>query len=92
MIDKRIVYSVHGTWWDSINKAGKTSSGLPCCPLCGSVLFEIDSEQEWYEAAQKYEDAGHPGYVDMLRWSRGKCFPNLIALELAYEAYRRAIT
>lgn len=27
--DTRIVYSISGTWWDSIDKIAKTPSGLP---------------------------------------------------------------
>jgi hypothetical protein len=82
--DTRIVYSVSGTWWDSIAKVAKDSSGLPRCPHCGSVLFEMDSEEPWWAGARRYEADGHPGYVDMITWGRGKCFPNLPALEAAY--------
>lgn len=89
-IDTRIVYSVHGTWWDSIGKVGKNASGLPCCPHCGSVLFEMESEEPWWRGAQKYEDDGHPGYVDMMKWARSQCFPNMAALEAAYAEHLKS--
>jgi hypothetical protein len=86
MADTRIVYSAHGTWWDSISKAATKPSGLPCCPVCGSVLFEMDSEEPWWDGACRYEADGHPGYVGMMEWGRGKCFPSLPALKSAYLA------
>lgn len=84
MTDTRIVYSVHGTWWDSIDKVATNLGGLPCCPHCGSVLFEMDDEAAWFRGADAYEADGHPGYVEMLKWGRGKCFPDMAALEAAY--------
>lgn len=91
MKDARIVYSARGTWWDSIDKVGLTPPGasghrLPCCPHCGSMLFEMDGEDQWWAGAERYEKDGHPGYVDMVKWGRGKCFPNYAALEAAYKA------
>lgn len=83
MIDDRIVYSAHGTWWDSIDKIALTKSGLPCCPHCGSVLFEM-TEWNWWAGVKKY-DQEHPGYWDMLTWARGRCFANLPAMQKAYE-------
>ena len=44
MKDQRVVYGANCTWWDTIDKISKTASGLPCCPRCGSVLFEIENE------------------------------------------------
>ena len=83
--DNRLVYSAHGTWWDHISKVA-TRNGLPVCPHCGSVLFEMDGESEWWAGAERYEAAGHPGYVAMIAWGRGKCFPSLAAQEPAYKA------
>lgn len=50
------------------------------------MLFEMDNEGQWFSGADRYEASGHPGYRKMLEWSRGKCFPNLGALETAYRA------
>lgn len=87
--DTRLVYSMRGTWWDSIANVALSSPGqpghrIPCCPCCGSPLFEMDSEDEWWAGVDKYEADGHPGYRAMTEWGRGKCFPNLAALESAY--------
>jgi hypothetical protein len=74
-VKKLIVYSVAGTWWDSIDKAGLTPSGLPCCPLCGSMLFEIE-EKDWMDGIDRMEKEV-PGYRKFWEWLRGKCFKNL---------------
>jgi hypothetical protein len=76
--DTRIAYGTHCTWWDSIHRVGRTDPGvkglsIPCCPHCGSTLFEFD----------------HPGYRRMMEWARGKCFPTMSALQSAYEKENR---
>ena len=94
MKDNRIVYGAGCVWWDSIDKAGNLNActdtkltntyGLPCCPHCGSVLFEVD-ENEWYKNIDEY-DKTHPGYKDLVKWMRGKCFKTL---ELARNEYEK---
>lgn len=59
--------------------------GLPCCPHCGGMLFEMASEEEWWTAARKLEADSHPGYVAFLTWARGKCFPTYEDATMAYE-------
>lgn len=90
MSDTRIAYGARCTWWGHIREVGhRTVSGdhpLPCCPHCRGMLFEMDNEGQWFSGADRYEASGHPGYRKMLEWSRGKCFPNLGALETAYRA------
>lgn len=83
--DTRIVSGARCTWWDSIDKAGKTSSGLPGCPHCGSPLFETSSIEAWNKGVQEYEAAGHPGYAKRIAWMRGKCYRNLDEANKAYE-------
>lgn len=93
MRDTRIVYGARCAWWDSIDRVGTISidsdsistGGLPCCPHCFSPLFETE-EDEWWAGAEKYEARGNAGYVDMLKWSRGKCFPSM---QRAFELYRK---
>lgn len=81
-----IVYGARCTWWDDISKVGKlVGTGLPCCPHCKSVLFQLEDEK-WFEGMKKYEAEGHPGYVAMIEWSRGKCFPSIEAIEAAWRA------
>lgn len=81
--DQRIVYGAHCTWWDSIQRVGRRGN-LPCCPHCGSPLFEMPSEAQFIDGARAYEASGHPAYVSKLTWARGKCFPGFAALEAEY--------
>lgn len=92
MTDQRIVYGARCMWWDSIDKVavkGGVPGGLPVCPHCGRSLFETTDEATWWSGVSKYEADGHPGYRVMIEWSRGKCFPDRLALEAAYRAAMR---
>jgi hypothetical protein len=84
------------TWWDGIEKAaslkGTGEHGLPCCPFCGSVLFQHEDEAAYLRGAPEYEADGHPGYVAMLKWARGKCFHDLSEMESTYAAERQQPT
>lgn len=73
--DPRIVYGARCTWWDSIDKVGRTGSGLPGCPHCGSPLFETPDEATWWAGVGAYERDGHPGYRELVEWGRGRCLP-----------------
>ena len=73
VMDKRIVYGVNCCWWDSIDKVAKTSNGLPCCPNCGGVLFEMEDEDHFMLGVKEYE-VHKPGYALFVKWLRGKCF------------------
>lgn len=86
--DTRIVCGARCCWWDSINKVGH-HQGLPCCPHCGSVLFEFPSEKEWFESVDKYEKAGNPGYRALIEWSRGKCFKTWLEAKAVFLAERQ---
>lgn len=87
--DGRIVYGSTCTWWDSIDKVRKTGAGLPCCPQCGGVLFEMDNEAAWWASIDRYErekrGARRYGYRAMMVWARGRCFVDFAALTAAYE-------
>lgn len=84
--DPRVVYGARCTWWDSIHKVAKTDTDppIPCCPHCGSVLFETENEASWFKSIDHYEASGHPGYRAMMEWSRGRCFKGLGDLAKAY--------
>ena len=84
--DGRVVYGARCSWWETIDKAATRHSGLPACPHCLGPLFEVENLREWWDGAARYEDDGHPGYVDFLRWDRGKCYPTLEAALLAHAA------
>lgn len=83
-----IVYGANCVWWDTIDKAGKTPEhngiSIPCCPHCGSVLFQIE-DSKWHDGVAAH-DAKNPGYADMIKWSQGKCFQSQYDCIAAYEA------
>lgn len=85
--DLRIVYGARCSWWDSIDKVATTTGlpgGLPVCPHCGSPLFEVGSETEWWAGVDQHESEREPGYRAFIEWLRGKCFPTLEAARAAY--------
>jgi len=90
MPDTRIVYGARCAWWDSIDKVGTTPTGLPACPHCGGVLFEVGTEAEWWLGVERHEAAGNDGYRAFVVWLRGKCFPTLEVAADAYQARTRA--
>ena len=71
--DGRIVYGARCTWWDSIDKVAKKPSGLPCCPHCGGVLFEVPTEADWWEQVDDYAAGTEPGYREFIEWLRSRC-------------------
>ncbi len=88
--DPRIVYSAGCSWWDSIENAtvnARSPHGLPACPGCGSPLFEIDSEAEWWRQVDHHAEVTEdPEYRPMIEWLRGKCFRSFPDARAAYEA------
>lgn len=84
--DPRIVYGAGCTWWGSIANAGKRN-GLPCCPHCGGVLFEVSGIEKWDGAVNAYAaKTGRSDYPAQIAFGRGKCFPNYAELEHAFKA------
>lgn len=67
-------------------KIGGPGSGLPCCPHCGSMLFQTP-ENDWWKGAKSH-DTTHPNYVRFLKWSaaQNRCWPNNT---MAAEAYNK---
>jgi hypothetical protein len=82
--DRRIVYGATCVWWDSIDKAAYgLRTGLPVCPHCGSVLFEVENIEVWNELIEK-ADEKEPGYKELLEWMRGRCFKTLDDARIAF--------
>lgn len=82
--DPRIVTGARCTWWDSIDKTSSTRvGGLPCCPFCGGVLFEVANEAEWWGQVDVYALA-NPGYRELIEFLRGRCFPDMDIARAAY--------
>lgn len=93
--DTRLAYGATCTWFGPIKEVHETKEGLPCCPFCAGILFELDTEAEWWQGIDKYENEGHPGYRAMWEWQRRQqvCFSarnGIAELEAAFrEAYSK---
>ena len=67
--DKRYVYSASCTFHGPISSVGSTGGKirLPCCPSCGSMLFEHESKEVWdrqiEEYATKKDDSDYPEFM-----------------------------
>ena len=94
--DGRFCYGAACTWFGSIHEVSSTKKhprhqqtindghDLPCCPICGGMLFEMQDEGEWWEGVDSFEKGSypfptarpHPGYRAMWEWQRAqkKCF------------------
>ena len=84
--DLRVAVGTRCTWWDSISRVGHLESGIPCCPVCGGVLYEYPSEQAWLEAvALLQHHRGRKDHRAMVIWGRGHCYPSQDLLRRAYE-------
>jgi hypothetical protein len=91
-LDPRIAYAANCTWWDSVAKAGSRNVrdgdavlGLPCCPICGSPLFEVPDEATWWAGVEAHEAAGNIGYRGYIEWMRGRCYPDdVTAVDVYY--------
>lgn len=88
MRDARIVYGARCMWWGSIDESATAGSGLPVTPCCGSPMFEVESEAEWWAQVDAHEErTGTRGYRQFIEWLRGRCYPTPdAALQAFYEA------
>ncbi len=100
--DTRYCYSATCSWHGPITEVGKTKPiegvlvkagnriippiSLPCCPFCGSMLFEMPTQKEWDEGASVHESQGHTHYVAFLAWTRlqKRCWPSLREASVKY--------
>lgn len=82
---ERVVYGARCTWWGLISEASAKPSGLPCCPHCGGVLFEVPSETEWWAGVDQAERDGRAGYRAFIEWLRGRCCATFDIAHATYE-------
>ena len=68
--DTRYVYGATCAWHGPIQEVGRIGSGLPACPHCGGVLFEVDTEEKWWAGVDAAEADGRPGYRKFIESNR----------------------
>jgi hypothetical protein len=81
----RVVFGASCCWWDGIEAAAQTATGLPCCPHCGGVLHELEEESWWRFARDHAAENKDPRYVEFLEWLRGQCFQHVDVARRAFE-------
>ena len=87
--DTRIVHGSACTYWGPIQSASRTRlDGLPGCPFCNRVLFEMKDEATFLSYAEQYEQAGNPGYVIFIKWLKGRRCYRTIETAMAIYAMR----
>lgn len=72
-----IAYGAMCSWYDDKAKVGHKESGLPCCPHCGGVLFEIERdvwERGVTERLAFTHVADRADYPQLVAWARGRCY------------------
>lgn len=61
-----------GYWTDDWAKLDNRN-GIPCCPSCKCPGMQITA-RDWFDGAQKYEDAGNPSYVEFVVTMKEVCY------------------
>jgi hypothetical protein len=80
--EQQIWYGLCTYWtddWDAL-KPTPENKGIPSCPECGSVGFQM-TRQEWNEGVAKYEADGNPGYTHFINNVKGNCMGKTTLLE-----------
>lgn len=62
-------------------------SGLPCCPDCGSVGYQVD-KGDWEEGVGKLE-AAEPGYAKFIAGVKELCHGKGISLGSLWEEHKK---
>lgn len=95
--DTRYAYGAVCSWSGPIQEVsttepksgvlGSSPVSIPCCPLCGGPLYEVDSKEQWDRQIAEFDADGHPGYIAFQEWivqmvSAGECFTRADKLEV----------
>lgn len=53
--------------------------GLPCCPFCKSVLFQIDEDKFWKDCVKYAKQTNSPNYPEFMLWlmKQPRCWPTV---------------
>jgi len=82
-IPEQIWYGLCTYWtddWDALTPTPE-NKGIPSCPECGSVGFQM-TVQEWNEGIKTYEADDNPGYGAFINELKGKCHGKTTLLQL----------
>ena len=83
-----IVYGATCVWWDDIENAVTLPSGLPCCPHCNGVLFQV-SREKWEDGVERFtKEKNDPQYPFLTAFMKGKCFKSMTLARKAFEDER----
>lgn len=64
-------------WTDNWNALSSSPTGIPCCPYCGTVGFQI-THQEWMNGAIRFAaETDQPGYPKWLLDIKEVCSPEM---------------
>ncbi len=80
--EQQIWYGLCTYWtddWDALTPSPE-NKGIPTCPECGSVGFQM-TRQEWNEGVAKYEADDNPGYTQFINDVKGNCLGKTTLLE-----------
>jgi hypothetical protein len=83
-----MVYSAHCTWCAPISKASKLESGIPCCPHCKSVLFQME-RADWDKGVVGFiASNGDHAYPSYLEWvaTTDRCYRTYKEARAAFNA------
>jgi len=87
----RVVFGAACCWWDRLEAAAQRDTGLPCCPHCGGLLYELEQDSWWSFARQHAEEARDERYLAFLEWLQGRCFPHVDFARRAFDDLTRAV-
>lgn len=77
--------------WDKLSTQpvppGSKFPGIPCCPDCGSVGYQME-EDEWWEGVQAFE-AENPGYYKYIKAIKDTCHGKGISIGDLWEEYQK---
>lgn len=89
-MNTKVVYGISCTWWDLIDNV-TYNEGIPTCPNCGGLLYELPDLENWFlEVARYAKEIQWPGYNDFVEWLQGRCYPDLDVAKVGYEIFNES--
>lgn len=73
-----------GYWTDDFSKLKIVGPGIPCCPKCSAVGFQMD-KSDWDSGAEKFQEK-RPRYIEFLNSIKETCDSSKTVMK-KYEAF-----